>query len=248
MHNISANPIDLSGATFVRGIDFVFPDDTILSAGGRIVLVRNRQAFQLRYGNSARIAGEFANQTGLSNGGEWLALADAAGRLVFNFRYNDNAPWPTEADGSGVSLVFNADSASNPNVGGNWTAGTIAGGTPGTGEDTIPSPDRDSNGNGLSDFLDHVFGNTGGDTVYPEVRLASLGDESEIVISFRRNTSLNGITITPERSTDLTSWQVIDSFTLAVEPLGDERSHVQFHIPVEQTNGAWFRLRVSASQ
>lgn len=56
--------------------------------------------------------------------------------------YDDGAPWPTSADGSGPSLELN-DPALDNNDGTNWSASANAGGTPGTQNSTLAagSPD-----------------------------------------------------------------------------------------------------------
>jgi hypothetical protein len=73
--------VQLDGVKFTFGIDFDFTTGSSISSippGGRIVVVKNRAAFQQRYpdasypGLSAKIAGEFINN--LDNSGEGLIL------------------------------------------------------------------------------------------------------------------------------------------------------------------------------
>ena len=82
--------LNLTGARFVRGIGYTFPAVTLLDTGAFLVLASNRSHFNYRYGIYPY--GEYAGQ--LDNGGEWLALVNAAGDTLIQFRYNDRNPWP----------------------------------------------------------------------------------------------------------------------------------------------------------
>ena len=42
----------------------------------------------------------------MDNAGERIILADVLGDTLISFRYNDKAPWPEAADGTGYSLIF----------------------------------------------------------------------------------------------------------------------------------------------
>ena len=68
----------------------------------------NAEVFEDRFPESEygpiRVAGEFENGTSLANGGERIKLEDADGNTILEFRYDDQAPWPTRADGAGSSL------------------------------------------------------------------------------------------------------------------------------------------------
>ena len=48
--NIGRAALDLTGIRFEAGITFAFPDNTVLKAGKRLLLIRNRAAFEARYG------------------------------------------------------------------------------------------------------------------------------------------------------------------------------------------------------
>ena len=80
----------------------------------------------------ATIIGDYANR--LDNTGEWITLQAADGTIIDRFRYNDIAPWPIAADGSGSSLVM-IDPPSDPGLGpgpaSNWPTSPAAGGSPG---------------------------------------------------------------------------------------------------------------------
>ncbi len=97
--------LDLAGVAFVEGIQFTF-DATTLDAGERIVLVKDRAAFDARYAGVVNVAGVY--QGSLSNGGELLRLVDPDGATILSFNYDDSRQWPQLADGEGGSLQLKA--------------------------------------------------------------------------------------------------------------------------------------------
>ena len=112
--NVGDETINLDGVQFVRshvasdvqGISFTFAPQ-VLAKGEHLVVVRDKSAFQFRYGNLVRIAtgndgddgqdGEYAGR--LSDRGEQITLVDANGRLIQQLNYNPLAigrPGPTD--------------------------------------------------------------------------------------------------------------------------------------------------------
>jgi hypothetical protein len=115
---------------FTNGIDFAFPPDTTIPAGGYLIVANTttsdpatefRTVFPSTPSNVA-ILGPFLNSTNLSNSGEKLQIGspgdtDAGVRQyirVDRVVYSDGShpavtggtdPWPTSPDGSGKSLV-----------------------------------------------------------------------------------------------------------------------------------------------
>ena len=97
--NVGDAPLDLTGVRLVestvrshrQGVVFNFASQT-LEPGERIVAVRDREAFQSRYGGSVRIAGgsggnvvnEGAYDGSLADIGERLTLVDGGGPNHFN--------------------------------------------------------------------------------------------------------------------------------------------------------------------
>ncbi len=108
--NTSRKNLTLDGLQFVDGVSFIFPSNTVLPAGGRIVVVGDEAVFSSRYTDpsspwqteSVTVAGVFSGS--LDNGGEILRLQDGAGTDLLNFAYNDSGSWPGRADGKGSSL------------------------------------------------------------------------------------------------------------------------------------------------
>lgn len=113
LHNVSGSPVDLSGWDIDGISGFSFPPGTSIPGGGFLLLLdlakTDEATFRSTYSVPAGVPifGEFFD---LGNGGESLRLEKpnpVFGQpdiLVEKVRYNDKAPWPTEADGAGPSL------------------------------------------------------------------------------------------------------------------------------------------------
>lgn len=132
LNNIGPVAVDLTGVAFTRGITFVFGSGEILPAGARVVLVGNFAAFTARYGMLAPgvVRGVFGGR--LDNSGERLTLTGPGGLVIRDFTYDDQPPWPPEADGPGYSLVLlNPDSNPDHDLPVNWAASRAIGGSPG---------------------------------------------------------------------------------------------------------------------
>jgi hypothetical protein len=144
LQNTGDETIDLTSVSFVDGVTFDFSNGSVTSLGpGRFVLlVKNKAAFESRYGTglSSIIAGEYSGK--LSNNGENISLVDSWNGTVAEFAYNDGRGWPLAAAGGGHSLVplisaLPGEPTGSLNYGGNWRASTCIGGSPGA-EDPEP--------------------------------------------------------------------------------------------------------------
>jgi hypothetical protein len=124
LHNTSTtSAFDLSGWR-LSGADFTFPAGTVIGAGGFLVVANDRVAFAAAYGGSIAVVGEFSGK--LKNGGETLKLIQpgttpVADRAIDQVTYDNLAPWPIGADGSGASLQL-IDAAQDNNRVANWAA------------------------------------------------------------------------------------------------------------------------------
>jgi len=143
----------LSGISDPQGEDdFLFPQGTRLEAGAYLVLATaDVEAFRLQHGISPDVAILSPFAGALDNAGERLRLlrphATASGLfvLVDAVRYNDRAPWPSEADGDGASLERRVATAyGNEPV--NWGASLTPGGTPGAPNSVGQTPPEPSTG------------------------------------------------------------------------------------------------------
>ena len=114
LHNVTAAPVDLSRWTLSGAGGFTFPSDCALLPAGGFAVVADTNLVSVE---SFRAAGNvpagcavYGAGMALQNDGERLTLfrpnADPLDLpwTVDSVRYNDKAPWPTEADGAGPSL------------------------------------------------------------------------------------------------------------------------------------------------
>lgn len=131
--NLGQETVDLSGMqiTEFASNPYVFAEGLTLAPGERIVVARTPAVFEAAYGSEIYLAPTGYANANLSNGGETIALATAAGVEFFSFTYDDSAPWPTTPDGGGFSLEI-IDPFGDPNSPTNWRASQQPGGTPGT--------------------------------------------------------------------------------------------------------------------
>ena len=129
LHNQMAVDMDLSGWSLSDGVEFEFASDTVIPAGGYLVISSDPAALQATTG-FADALGPFVGA--LSNSGERLQLRDNNNRLMNEVDYNDKGNWPIAPDGSGVTLAkVNEGTASD--LADNWAASASVGGTPGSG-------------------------------------------------------------------------------------------------------------------
>ncbi|MBT6463956.1 MAG: DUF5011 domain-containing protein [Opitutae bacterium] len=120
---------DVSGWR-IKGINYTFPDGTIIAPGAYLVVRRKPVAGQL---------GPFTGS--LDDQGERIELFNKGNRLMDELDFKDSGRWPIEADGSGATLAKRKPYSSS-NESGNWTHSIQVGGTPGTANfpDSGPPP------------------------------------------------------------------------------------------------------------
>lgn len=122
----------LIGVAFAGGLQYKFTGAsaiTQLGPGEHALVVRNRAAFESRYGAGLPVAGEFFGSSGLSDG-ELIELIDGNGAPIQQFTYCSDGAWPSRADGKGSSLVV-IDTNGDYNDPDNWRSSVAFGGTPG---------------------------------------------------------------------------------------------------------------------
>lgn len=110
---------------------FTFPK-LLLPPKSFRVLARNEMAFRRAYRDRPRaidalVRGEFG--FGLSSKGETLRIVDERNETVFEFTYDNKAPWPDTREG-GHSLEI-IDVRLDPNLAYSWITSKEQGGTPG---------------------------------------------------------------------------------------------------------------------
>ncbi len=143
MLNYGSAPVSLAKTRFVEGVEVLLADVTV-EPGEYVVVVSNQDAFRRRYGDVARIVGEYSNPLDtaldfrLRNSGEELVMIGALGEPILDFSYDD--AWYPLTDGDGFSLVRREplDAAiADQNA---WRPSDFVGGSPGAIELSV-SPD-----------------------------------------------------------------------------------------------------------
>ncbi len=234
VQNIGASTIDLSGVSVTTGFTFAWPvadpNLRILAPGERAVMVGNAGAFALRYGAAPGVKNAGVFDGNLGNGGEHLVITGTGGTIK-DFSYDDDAPWPAEADGAGYSLVLN-NPVANPdhNLPQNWRSSLELNGTPGTPAGAAgPTGSAaealaDSDGDGMTDLIEFATGtlsSSGGSQSWPVTGMTSLTvppavtPDDYLTFSYTRSRSADGFTLEPGVSTTLTAWQPLSTlFTM----------------------------------
>lgn len=144
--NIGGEPIDLGGVRLAargngepgHGFQFTLAPQE-LGPGRSVVVVRDRRAFQSRFGTTVAIAAGTDDRGGdadqyngqLPNQGGQITLLDSQGRAIEIFDYGVDGDWPARARGLGSSLerIDPRHSGGDP---ANWIASRQVGGSPAT--------------------------------------------------------------------------------------------------------------------
>ncbi|MEN8864348.1 MAG: chitobiase/beta-hexosaminidase C-terminal domain-containing protein, partial [Akkermansiaceae bacterium] len=258
--NISPDPLDLSGLSFTQGIDFSFPENfPFLGQGERVLIANNRKALEFRYGHllTLPIGGEFGSTSGLSNGGEQLVL-----NSVFDFTYDDLAPWPVASDGIGYSLVL-IDPLSNPDLSNpvNWRSSIEIGGIPGSDDATtlaefsvengIANPFLDHDGDGIATIIEYATGSPY--DIFSVENLLNFHLENDpvdprFVIEFFIAPGADDILLAPELSLDLSTWERLPDTSYLGEirqPDGRILRRFQTDRVISNLSSRFFRLRAT---
>ena len=265
--NIGRATLDLTGIRFAAGINFAFPDNTVLKAGKSLLLIRNRAAFEARYGAPVGIQ-SFEYTGRLNNDGEQLLITGDGQKTIHDFTYNDQLPWPKEGDGAGSSLIL-VNPAEGPPHGkpASWTTSRYLGGSPGKAEpagitygawatlngikgESNDDDDRD----GISNYWEFLFGSRpdlASEAPAFGITVRSIDVDGVVddylFLTFRKNLGVD-VPLTVEVSSDLITWS---SDSAMIEPVskadnGDGTATVTFRFadPVGQgQNRNFVRLR-----
>ncbi len=243
--NTSASvTLDLTGVRFSRGIDFAFTAGTTLAPGGRLLVVKDLAAFLAAYPDikTSRIAGVFANGTGLSNSGERLMLDDATGSTIVDFTFTDSDPWPPLADDTGHCLVlmnpaggsaYHADPA-------HWRISRLPGGSPGQ-SDALPPPANplgDDDHDGVPNLVQYALGDS-------PLTFISADSQDHWLFTTTLRPGADAAKVTVEISSDLATWEPLSFSVPAGEILAADRLIQRTIRPT--IDPAWRFLRVKVS-
>ena len=132
IHNAGDTPVDLSGWVLSDGIDFTFPQNTMLADGAYLVIAQDEIAAASFYGVS--VLGQYTGR--LSDEDDTIVLQDdSIPRQIIDFvTYDDDDPWPDEADGAGPSLELLDPTLPNADFT-HWEIGRLY--SPGAANDSI---------------------------------------------------------------------------------------------------------------
>ena len=126
--------INLGGWTLADGIDAIFPQGTMVDAGGFILAVNDTATYRNLLGPFVQMI-PWQGTSSLHNSGETIRLLRPNGTLGDIVSYSDTNGWTTEADGAGSSLEWRGTGWDNsmPEA---WVGSNALGGSPGTHNST----------------------------------------------------------------------------------------------------------------
>ncbi len=279
LKNISDSVIDLAGANFSQGIDFTFdlssPVRTLVP-GGELLIVEDTAAMSARYGNAitGKIAGEFGNDSKLSNNGESITLLAANSTIIKSFTYSDDFPWPTTANGEGFTLNL-VEPETNPDhsLPESWQSSEQIDGSPGgiirspgyaswirdnfdpASPDfaSISAPGSDPDSDAIENSMEYAFGtdpNTSGDRPEMEALIVNADGNDYFAIRFLARENANDLQISGEISSDSVSWTTSTIPFGTPSPSGDGRQWITLRCPTPVPSATLhqIRLRVEISQ
>jgi hypothetical protein len=129
LYNRSDRSIDISGWSFTQGFNFTFPESTVLTPKGYLVVARDPAFIRETYGlDEKQVLGPDPENPKaldafgqLRDDGERITLRDPRGVIADTVRYHDGGEWPHWADGSGSSCEL-IDAFQDNNIGAAWDA------------------------------------------------------------------------------------------------------------------------------
>ena len=151
LFNSLGEPVDISGWRLDGAADFTVPANTIIPAGGFLVVAQSPADVQSVYGISG-VLGPFSSTNSLPNDRGTIQLRNRIGAVFLEANYDTEAPWPMAADGAGHSLVLARPSYGEGNVEA-WAASDSVGGSPGRMDSVTANPLRNVV---INEFLAHT--------------------------------------------------------------------------------------------
>ena len=271
--NTGTRHVDLEGVYFYGAVTFNFTGAATgrtLAPGARLLVVANLDAFQFRYGNSLPVAGQYSGQ--LNNAGENLVLYTPGDSVIRGVEYEDAAPWPVAADGTGVSLVRRhpSEAAGDSNPEG-WTVSGAIGGSPGGADFFAPGtfdswapgnfnpaqlassatsgPSADPDGDGRTNVEEYAFATQPLVADLPEATFiwSTVGANVHAAVRVRRPEGITDVLYELLASDDLDGeWTVIGSTAADATSLGSGVERAIFRDPLPATGtGKFLRMRAT---
>lgn len=133
LYNSDPAPVDIGGYILDGDVSSVFPEGTVIGAGGYLVIAQKDGDMRDVYGLTNVL--DWGSEK-LGNGGGDILLRNNDGALLLEISYDDEGSWPVPADGMGHSLVL-----ARPSYGESdsraWAASSRMWGTPGAADPVL---------------------------------------------------------------------------------------------------------------
>ena len=233
-YNPSGVSVDLAELRFTAGINYLFEEGDVATLGPKSygVIVNDRAAFAMRYGNSAKVLGEYNKK--LKNSGEHLEISNGSYEPIIGVTYSNDPPWPAnDGENLGYSLVRTSLAPDlDNNAGESWKASAALGGTPGRAEGADPESSggydtwkaeflagvddalsADPDGDGDSNLAEFAFGSLptdSGSTVFLETAVS----DDFLTLTLNQRVGVDGLNYVLEKSIDLEAWEIIPAADL----------------------------------
>ncbi len=227
LKNVGPTALDLRNVRFTKGIDFDFGGSGVetLDPGEYVLVVKNRAAFEVRYGAGLPVAGEYPNDN-LRNNGERLKLSFGAGTTIHDIdEYDNKPPWPPAGDGEFSLVLRNVDEFLSPdhNDPANWRISRYPEGTPGDHDrldyaawkehHEVSEDFGDGDADGMVTMLEFFLGgdpNVASEEFLPVAGTGTFamdnGEESFLTLTFTREVAADELNYAVEFSSDLVTW------------------------------------------
>ncbi|MBN1268053.1 MAG: lamin tail domain-containing protein [Kiritimatiellae bacterium] len=127
LFNTDPSERDLTDYRISGDADYAFPSDTVIPAGGFLVIARTPADVESVYGLSG-VLGPYSGS--LPNDSGTVRIRHPRDAVLWEVEYSDDAPWPVAADGAGHSLVLARPSYGEEDSRA-WAASAKYGGSPG---------------------------------------------------------------------------------------------------------------------
>jgi hypothetical protein len=152
-----------------------------------------------------------------------------------SLRYHDSAPWPSEADGGGYSLVLiSPRSAPDHQLPQNWRASINPGGAPGSSDSTPFAGDP------ATDLLEYALGD-------PRAVGLRIVDGVQ-VFEFPRVLGADDVTVSVELSSDLANWRAGEAEFLGQSERIGNTTVTQWSLATDEDLRHYARIVVSLNE
>ena len=102
LHNQMAVNVDISGWKFTNGVEYTFPQGSIINAGANLIIAKLPA-----HSSWSGFTGILGPYTGLlSNSGETIELRNSTNRLMDRISYGDSGSWPLAASRARSSATW----------------------------------------------------------------------------------------------------------------------------------------------